>query len=224
MSDLLTNPRQVAADLGPLGDLIWRALADGCDRAAQYHESRGFARVDPWVHAALTRQSTLRYLDDHGVTNLGYRLKSEKNAGIHLSGERYEIRVLKTEHLPAAQVDRRSSGVPFPQSVSRERYFRQPLLGDGYASGVLAGMEPATRLVSLWDTDAEFQLLSLDLVCTKGPSADRSEVECYWRVPLVGGSSSVAMQGESPETVVPSQLADLHFPRRPTGHRSADAP
>ena len=218
---MLQDPLKVLRDLAPLREPLWNALVDGCDRGVQYHEQNQLAHVDPWVHAALTRQWALDYLTRRGIEDLGFSLRSENNAGIYLTSPQYRIRVLKVERRHNSETGELVAGVPTPRSGSRERYYRQPMLGQysDVRAPIFRGMEPAGKLVALWETDASFQLTALDLVCTKGVSADKTDVEYYWRVPFgTDGLTGVAAPDRAP-----SSLPDFDLPSLPTSRGIAES-
>ncbi len=207
------DPAIVVAELKPVGELLHDGLADGCDHGVQYHETHRFEVIEPWLHACLTRNWATRFIDNGGVTGLGFHRKPPRNASIHLVNEEYEIRVLKVERRRDPLTGMLESSIPLPRSFSRERFFRQPSF-DGLIEGAtrpLPGMGRPIRLVALWETDSRFQLKSLDLACPKGLTADGDAVDSHWRVPFAGDDlSEEDIAGISPPP--PILLEDLDLP------------
>ncbi len=206
------EPTIVVAQLRAVGELLYDALTDGCDHGVKYHEEHGFESIDPWLHACLTRKWASRFLDQGDVSGLGYVLKPPRNASIYLAGEKYEVRVLKVERRRNPLTGVTESSIPFPRSISRERFFRQPAFGE-----LVEGTTPTfdcmgapIRLVALWEADAAFQLKTLDLACPKGLTAEGDAVDSYWRVPFAGDELSEADVAEL--LPLPILLEDLDLP------------
>ena len=205
------NPSEVLRELAPLGEMLHRALAGGCDQGVRYHEENSFEIINPWVHAPLARQWASRYIERSGVEDLGFRLEPTTNVGIHLIGEKYQIRVLKMERRRDPETGVIDRGVPPSRSLSRERYFTQPLL-DGFLNGgaaALRGIEPLMNLVAVWEADQAFQLVALDLACPKGVSAQRTAVDLHWIVAFGSGDEAGLLDLERSPRPPPIRLADL---------------
>ena len=219
------DPREVRLELAPLGELLGLALADGCDEGVRYHEQRAFDVINPWVHAPLARQWTLRYLERTGIEGLGFTLEPTTNVGIHLIGEKYQIRVLKIERRRNPGTGLGDRGAPFSRSLARERYFTQPSL-EGLLNGdamALDGMEPLINLVALWETDEAFQLVALDLAYPRGVSSRRSAVDLHWLVPFVGGDVTELLDLDGSLAPPRIPLADLEVYESPLPEEISEA-
>ena len=165
------------------------------------------------MQSTLARHYAARYLERTGVEDdLGFVLRPGSNIALHLVGARYQIRILKVEKRIHAATGELVGTIPMPQTRARKEYFQQSpglALLDG-ATRALPGMEPLVKLVALWETDVDFQLKRLDLVCTKGLTADGNVVDSYWRVPW--GRDAAAAIGEIIDAPDPMLIADLELP------------
>jgi len=191
------KPETVLNEVSPLFPVVYTALDLGTYKTREFFEQQehlDFRDINRYLAPNLVRFYALQHLRLNEIAL--FTLENVSNNGIHLSHERYNIRVLKSNH----------ERLPVPgHSISRQQYYHQQGILDLLDS---QGNRLADRwnLLLLWNVISGYHLGSLSLACPQAGGQTRESVLAHWHCAIPEGLIFGSFDNDAPES---SEVHDL---------------
>jgi hypothetical protein len=172
-ADGIPSFEQTLAALGPVPNLLYRAIEFGANQNRAYSDML-CDRETPQSHIRemIVRHQVKRYLEKYRINVEEDRLNvgNEPLMGLFFRFRVYQIRILKG---PNGEIP--GCGV----SKNRRRFYSQ--WPGFYLDASRRGRKTKLNLILLWDFDPSFNLGQLWLACPQQGGRTASDVLCYWR-------------------------------------------
>ena len=170
----------VRADVDPLLPILRQLLDDAAGRAREYPQMN-LERRDLCFMSHLVRLHV-----KSGLMGLGFDCRDIANTGLFFTYGRYPIRILKADEgdLPVPGQSRKMQDY-YGQAHSLELFPRET-----------RQQTDGPNLIILWDTNADYFVDSLKLICPRAGGDTKASVEIHWEDAILSPRQWAREQGE----------------------------